>query len=95
MDGSMIITDSEEIRLVEHYRNGYRGIYWHVEDFEQQAQIKEDAAIDVDPNIELPLYDRDFFQDALERMIYKHDANEGINWYTIDYYLDSYCKIKE
>lgn len=29
-------------------------------------------------------------QDALERMIYKHDANEGIHWETIKYYIECY-----
>lgn len=29
-------------------------------------------------------------QEALERMIYKHDANEGIHWITIEHYLEQY-----
>lgn len=29
-------------------------------------------------------------QDALEDMIYHHDANEGINWNTIDYYYQKH-----
>jgi hypothetical protein len=29
-------------------------------------------------------------QEALERMIHKHDANEGIHWITIDCYIEIY-----
>jgi hypothetical protein len=29
-------------------------------------------------------------QDALEEMIYRHDANDGINWNTIGYYYQQY-----
>lgn len=29
-------------------------------------------------------------QDALEDMIYHHDANEGINWNTIEYYYQKH-----
>jgi hypothetical protein len=29
-------------------------------------------------------------QEALERMIYKHDSNEGICWITIKHYLEQY-----
>ncbi len=29
-------------------------------------------------------------QDALEDMINHHDANEGINWYTIEYYYQKH-----
>jgi len=36
-------------------------------------------------------YDDKKFADALDEMARNHDANEGINWYTIDYYLDYMC----
>jgi len=29
-------------------------------------------------------------QEALERMVNKHDANEGIHWITIEHYLEQY-----
>jgi len=29
-------------------------------------------------------------QEALERMIYKHDANLGITWDSVDYYYEQY-----
>ena len=31
-------------------------------------------------------------QEALEHMIRKHDAELGINWNTIDYYIENYGK---
>jgi hypothetical protein len=34
-------------------------------------------------------------QEALERMIYKHDAELGINWTTIEYYIEEYGTLKE
>jgi len=33
-------------------------------------------------------------QEALERMIYKHDASIGITWNTIEYYITEYGTIK-
>ena len=36
-------------------------------------------------------YDSSKFADALDEMIDNHDANNGISWSTIDYYLDTYC----
>jgi hypothetical protein len=65
-----------------------QSIAWSVEDFESQAQINEEAN-------GRKLYDRDQFEYALELMIRKHDANIGISWYTIEYYLDEYCMLKE
>jgi len=34
-------------------------------------------------------------QEALERMIYKHDASIGINWDVVEYYLTEYGTLKE
>ena len=34
-------------------------------------------------------------QDALERMIQKHDASIGINWDVIEYYISEYGTLKE
>ena len=34
-------------------------------------------------------------QDALERMINKHDASIGITWDTIEYYICEYGTLKE
>lgn len=77
--------NQEEISLIEKYRDGYRGVFWHKDDFEQQAELKEHIFENKD------IYDRSKFQDALELMIYKHDASIGINWDVVDYYLETYC----
>lgn len=75
----------EEKDLVEKYRNGYRGIFWGIADFEAKAKENEKSG-----NIK---YDRNLFKAALDKMIDKHDADQGITWYTISYYLDTYCTL--
>lgn len=81
----MTLTQKEK-DLVEKYRNGYRGIFWGIADFEAKAKEKEEC----DGNIK---YDRDLFETALDKMIDSHDAEQGITWDTISYYLDTYCAI--
>lgn len=68
------------LKEFEQYKR--ESIKWSVEDFTE--------------------YDHDKYtinekqaQDALERMIQKHDASIGINWDTIDYYLCEYGTLKE
>lgn len=56
-------------------------IHWIVLDFEFEAQ---DTGY-------YEKYDSKKFQEALELMIYKHDATAGINLDTIRTYLDEYC----
>jgi hypothetical protein len=34
-------------------------------------------------------------QTLLEEMIRKHDCEIGITWFTLDYYLQTYCKKKK
>jgi len=82
----------EEIELVLKYRNGSRGIYWSVNDFEHIANEVE--CNEVGESEDNTLYDRSKFAKALEDMIDGHDADNGITWYTIRYYLDEYCKIE-
>lgn len=77
----------EEKDLVEKYRNGYRGIFWGIADFEAKAKAKE---MEECGNIK---YDRDLFETALDKMINRHDPEQGITWYTISYYLDTYCTL--
>lgn len=65
-----------------------RSITWGVDDFEARAgEIKG-------PNWK-DFYDEDKFQEALEDMISNHDANNGINWDTIDYYLYDICRLEK
>lgn len=52
-------------------------IKWSVEDFTEYDGYK---------------ISRNKAQEALEDMISNHDASIGINWYTIEYYLDKYGK---
>ena len=61
-----------------------RTISWSTEDFESRAK---DMLGDDWENT----YDSSKFADALDEMIDNHDANNGISWSTIDYYLDVYC----
>lgn len=76
----------EEQELVDLHRSGSRFISWNTLDFEARATVLESI------NHEgKTYYEREKFGIALENMIYKHDAGFGINWDTIDYYLDTYC----
>jgi hypothetical protein len=70
-----------------------QSIKWSVEDFESRANELEEFYIENDPNTVLPIYERAVFEDELESMIQHHDCNLGITWDTIDYYLDTYCKL--
>ena len=63
-------------------------VTWCLDDFESQAESCESNYHDGEQ-----VYDRDKFQYALNRMIDKHDASIGINWDTIQVYLDAYCVI--
>jgi hypothetical protein len=66
-------------------------ISWSVDDFEYQAI----NSCNGDESIWQLYYNKDMFESALNEMIRKHDASVGINWDTVDYYLETYCKIKE
>ena len=83
----MIITDENEIELVERYRRGARGVFWNILDFEDRAKRAERIE-DMEPN------DRNLFPKALDMMIETHDANIGITWKTIDFWLE-WCKLPE
>ena len=62
-----------------------RTISWSTEDFE--SRVKDMSGDDWKK-----IYDSSKFAQALDIMIGDHDANEGISWSTIDYYLDNFCK---
>ena len=78
----------EEQEIVQMYRDGFRAIWWSVDDFESRAQILEDIYVG-------RKYNREDFQYSLEEMLHHHDANNGITWDTIDEYLDYYCLIQK
>lgn len=72
----------EEQEIINRVRDGYLPIWWHTDDFVARTQYmdKED------------LYDPMNYEYALAIMLKKHDANVGITWDTIDYYLDEFCR---
>lgn len=59
-------------------------IQWSVDDFKSRA-------IDYKGDDWEEYYDKNKFKQALAEMIYRHDAENGITWDTIDYYLDYMC----
>jgi hypothetical protein len=74
-------------------------IYWSIEDFENTAdrlfcelQKNNPKEFENFANWE-QFYDKTKFPYQLERMISNHDANEGITWETLEYYVGQ-CEIK-
>jgi hypothetical protein len=65
-----------------------RSIIWSVHDFEAKAGELKGLNWKY-------FYDESKFQKALIDMIANHDANHGINWYIISYYLDDNCKLNK
>ena len=66
---------------------GKTSIQWSEDDFKCMAeQIKGDEWDQ--------WYCEEKFGEALEAMINDHDAEHGISWYSVEEYLDMYCKIK-
>lgn len=63
----------------EQYKR--ESVKWCIEDFTEYDHSKYTI-------------DADQAQEALERMIYKHDADMGISWYTIEYYISEYGTLK-
>lgn len=65
-------------------------ICWSTHDLEQRAtEVEEHQGDDV------ILYDRSKFKEALDALIDDHDCNWGINWETLDQYLEAYCRLEE
>ena len=61
---------------------------WSVEDFEAEAERL------VGENWK-DIYDESKFEDALFEMIDNHDAEWGITWSSVAFYLNQYCKKEE
>ena len=81
-------TFSEVEKIIEkstYSNNGFISICWSVEDFKGQARDRYGDAWEY-------YLDETKFSNALKLMESNHDANIGINWEVIDYYLDEYCK---
>lgn len=78
----------DEQRLVEDYRSGYRGVFWHIDDFESEAQEIEEYKGKL-------IYDRSKFEYALNEMIRHNDCEWGITWESVRSNLDIYCLLPE
>ena len=74
----------EEKMLVLDYRRGYRGVFFHLDDFEARATSNEEFQGN-------SLYDKTKFAETFQKMFDQHDMNEGICWLTMDTYLNTYC----
>lgn len=74
---------AEEIARLQE-RLAY-AIEWTVEDFETQAQERENMLGE-------ELYDRSKFKEAHNRMMHAHDGSVGISWDTVDFWLNEVCK---
>jgi len=61
-------------------------VTWTVEDFEFRARMLESY------DERFCVYNRDKFEDALKTMFYNHDLDQGITWFTIDFWLDEMCR---
>ena len=57
-------------------------IRWSIEDFQKEASYF---------NKDQETYDPTKFQNALELMINNHDAETGITWETLRFYLNEHC----
>ena len=75
------------VNIIEKMAEGT--ITWSEEDFKIKA-IEKTNVSDWDQ-----YYNKEMFSEALRIMIERHDATVGITWDTIDYYLETYCKIKD
>lgn len=81
--------DNWTINILKHFDQLMSEcIHWTTEDFEMQARNM------ADDNWE-EVFDKTKFQSALEQMVRKHDADMGITWDTITYYLNEKCKKDE
>lgn len=74
----------EEVIEMEKELKG--AVVWSIEDFETLAQELEEEA-------GKPLFDRTLFAEYLYEMIENHDADYGITWASVRYYLENYCKL--
>ncbi|ALN97149.1 hypothetical protein BOX09_gp38 [Flavobacterium phage Fpv1] len=77
------------MKVIELVENDYypksRSISWSVEDLKHQAENLKGFSPDLD-------FDETKFEEVLEMIIHKHDANIGINWDVIQIYLMEHCK---
>ena len=81
-------TTIEGVGKIHIYPPSIVPLTWSVEDFEAEAEIL------VGENWK-DIYDVSKFEYALFEMIDNHDAEWGINWSSIAFYLNEYCRKKK
>ena len=89
-DEVLIKVYGKEYNLIQRILEdiGKCAVIWSVEDFECRAEEKKGENW-------RDFYDETKFEDALESMIHHHDAEYGITWGSVDFYLDEMCIKKE
>lgn len=93
------IVTTEGVAQIRYNSPGVRGVYWSVADFEHQAKERWEFERDntyvnnkySDATCWQDVYDENKFEEALDRMVNKHDASIGITWDTIDFWLNEMC----
>lgn len=95
-----LIKQNTKIEIQESKKESFKlPIYWSVEDFEGVAdrlfcELQNDNPKEFENfNNWEQFYDKSLFPQMLEQMIKNHDANEGITWQTIEFYV-GLCEIK-
>ena len=83
VDGEIFVPYNQVSQHLRDYEKTC--ICWDVEDFRSIASRKGGENW---KNV----YDESWFEHALHAMIDDHDAELGINWTTVEEYLDKYCK---
>ena len=63
---------------------------WSVEDFEQRAYALEEGL-----ESKGAVYDRSKFKLALAEMVRNFDAEIGLTWDTVDFWLDEICRLEK
>lgn len=80
-----IILKDTSIAQIRFLEPGTKCVVWSTEDFKGRA-----IQIEGEDNWQ-NVYDESKFQEALDRMIDKHDAESGITWITVDFWLNELC----
>lgn len=86
------VLDEIEKEVTERDRGA---VHWCEEDFAGKAKEMVDRMLDIENDKDKTwkkYYDEKKFSDALDMMINKHDCETGINWYTVEFWLDNMCR---
>jgi len=79
IDSTQFGAGKKILDIIDEYEQKFKGcICWSIDDMIQEAR---------EEGWELS---EDDAQAALEEMIDDHDANNGINWNTVSYYINKY-----